>query len=1131
LQKTAKKKKKKIKKKKKKNPTNTDAGHGGHPEKLAELGGVESVMKTLSVDTKTGLTDATVANHKEVYGINALPERRFRGFHEFWMDALEDRVIVILIVAAVASLILGVTTHDPETGWIEGFAIFVAVLIVTLVSSFNDFSKDRKFRKLEAVKDDRKIKVLRNGSKCEVSTYDLVAGDIMFLSTGDWIPADLCVLTAHSLAVDESAMTGEPDAIKKNNDTKPFCFSGTKVMEGEATCLVMAVGVSSQWGVLQMALRGKMKDETNLKWPHNKRWLICPKYPEEEDDGTPLQQKLARLADQIGVFGLSVAVLIFLILLIKWGIGLALNDQLTKHKDFSSQAAGEVLDFFLTAVTILVVAVPEGLPLAVTIALAYSQRKMMKDNNLVRVLAACETMGGATQITTDKTGTLTQNRMTVVKGYVGDKFNEDSKAFADNCKDAARRRFSENISVNSTAFISRPKPNAEPELVGSKTECALLLIGEEMSIEYEKLREAYKNNIVHLYPFASAKKTSGVVLSRLNDDAPKKKASKKNKEAVDSLAAAVLGEGAKFTYYVKGASEIVLLQCDRIESPDGSAPIPIDKKKRAALDQMIIDMASSGLRTLCLGYIELDESRNWEEQRPESGMVLQCIVGIKDPVRKEVPAAVKDCQIAGVKVRMVTGDNVLTASHIGRECGILSEKGVAMIGPDFRKLSNAQLDPLLSGDRQLEVIARCSPLDKQRLVSRLQKLGEVVASTGDGTNDAPQLKMADVGFAMGIAGTEVAKEACDIILMDDNFSSVVKALIWGRNVFDSIRKFLQFQLTVNVGALIVAVIGALGVGESPLTAVQLLWVNLIMDTMAALALATELPSRKLLERKPYGRYEALITTRMWRFILAHASYQVIILLVLLFEMRNMFWFHDVDPARPLLSGLPLNLYPWCLDEGSICADLDMPRQDTTVIFNTFVLMQVFNEFNARFLEDEINIFAGIFTNHIFWIVIVITLGLQGIIVEFGWRFTQTAHLNGLMWAGCFVIGVSEIPYGLLLRFVPVPEVCCIKALARTEPIDDSDDDEAGPGLDFEPQPEDTSPAAAAAASSSAKAAEGNSTAAAATTATAAAAASSSGSDGTAGQKRLKPDSHWRKAQEIHTTVSVVNAFRRSGRKQ
>jgi Ca2+-transporting ATPase len=718
----------------------------------------------------------------------------------------------------------------------------------------------------------------------------------------------------------------------------------------------------------------------------------------------------------------------------------------------------------------------------------------------------------------------------VVKGYVGDKFNEDSKAFADNCKNAARRRFSENISVNSTAFMSRKKPDSEVELIGSKTECALLLLGEEMSHRVrEAARQPTRTTIAHLYPFASAKKTSGVVLSRLADSSggeTKAKKSKKNKEAVDAAG----GDGPKYVYYVKGASEIVLLQCDRIESPDGSAPIPIDKKKRAALDQMIIDMASSGLRTLCLGYIELNEERKWEEERPETGMVLQCIVGIKDPVRKEVPAAVKDCQIAGVKVRMVTGDNVLTASHIGRECGILSEKGVAMIGPDFRKLSNAQLDPLLSGDRQLEVIARCSPLDKQRLVSRLQKLGEVVASTGDGTNDAPQLKMADVGFAMGIAGTEVAKEACDIILMDDNFSSVVKALIWGRNVFDSIRKFLQFQLTVNVGALIVAVIGALGVGESPLTAVQLLWVNLIMDTMAALALATELPSRKLLERKPYGRFEALITTRMWRFILCHASYQVVILLVLLFEMRNMFWFHDVDPGRPLLSGLPQNLYPWCLDEGSLCADLDMPRQDTTIIFNTFVLMQVFNEFNARFLEDEINIFAGIFTNHIFWIVIVITLGLQGIIVEFGWRFTQTAHLNGLMWAGCFVIGVSEIPYGLLLRFIPVPEVCCIKALARTEPVDDSSDDEAGPGLDFEPQPEGAElkpvggdaaaakPAAAAAAADAKPAADAK-------------AAAASAGDGTAGQKRLKPESHWRKAQEIHTTVSVVNAFRRSGRKQ
>jgi magnesium-transporting ATPase (P-type) len=279
LQKKKKKKKKKIQNQKKKKKKKKDAGHGGHPEKLAELGGIESVMKTLNVDTKGGLSDATVAKHKEEYGINVLPQRRFRGFYEFWMDALEDRVIVILIGASIASLVLGVTTHDPATGWIEGFAIFLAVLIVTLVASFNDYSKDRKFRKLEAVKDDRKVKVLRNGAKCEVSTYEIVVGDIAFLTTGDWIPADMVLIVGHSLSVDESAMTGESNAIKKSVDAKPFVFSGTKVMEGEAECLILAVGELSQWGILQMALRGKMSSLEGVKWPANKRWLICPKYP------------------------------------------------------------------------------------------------------------------------------------------------------------------------------------------------------------------------------------------------------------------------------------------------------------------------------------------------------------------------------------------------------------------------------------------------------------------------------------------------------------------------------------------------------------------------------------------------------------------------------------------------------------------------------------------------------------------------------------------------------------------------------------------------------------------------------------------------------------------------------------
>jgi len=1052
---------------------------------LEEVGGSKGLFKKLNVDTKNGLNDSQVNESKSTWGENRLPDRRKRAFYEFWMDAMEDKVLMILIVAAVVSLVLGVTVDEhPEIGWIEGFAILVAVLVVSLVAAGNDWTKDRKFRSLEAVKDDRKVKVIRNGRKLEVSTYDVVVGDVCLLTTGDWVPADMIVVDSHSLSVDESSMTGEPVAMKKSVDKAPFCFSGTKVMDGEAQLVVLAVGVDSQWGILQMSLRGKMKESGDDTWPHNRRWLCFPKYEEEESVDTPLQVKLSKLADQVGWGGLIMATLTFLVLLIKWGVRKGGGEALNFSKDIN-----EILEFFLTAVTIVVVAVPEGLPLAVTIALAYSQRKMMKDNNLVRVLSACETMGGATNITTDKTGTLTENRMTVVQGFVGGEMFEDVPALTKAVKGEARDKLNVAIALNSTAFITRD--GDKTDFVGSKTECALLMLSEDLGADYEALRTAYKANVVHLYPFSSAKKSMGVVLKAgaplseetSNSSSKKSKKSKKGKEKVEAA-----GSASGYEFYVKGASEVILAQCTQAIKPDGSIG-KLDKKLKKSAEEHIKEMASSGLRTLCLASLSLDKELNWEEEQPMSGLVLQAIVGIKDPVRKEVPEAVKACQEAGVKVRMVTGDNLLTASHIAKECGILSSKGVAMTGPEFRKLTNAQLDPMLRGNRQLEVIARCSPLDKQRLVGRLQQLGEVVASTGDGTNDAPQLKLADVGFAMGIAGTEVAKEACDIILMDDNFSSVVKALMWGRNVYDSIRKFLQFQLTVNVAALITAFVGALTV-KSPLTAVQLLWVNLIMDTMAALALATELPTPELLKRKPYGRFDALITTRMWRFILGHALYQVVVLLALLFVQRDTWFFAGADPGRAHRADIRA-AFPWCSPAGVVCDDLPTPRQDTTVIFNTFVLMQVFNEFNARFLYDEINLFKNLFKNSIFWIVIAITLVLQVLIVEFAGLFASTSHLSARMWLGCIVFGFVVWPYGVMLRFIPVPEECCIAALASGSPPDIEHDDDVKQGEVI---------------------------------------GSHSSHHHRSKRAALKPNSHWKKAQEIHTQVAVVNAFRRSSRR-
>jgi len=427
---------------------------------------------------------------------------------------------------------------------------------------------------------------------------------------------------------------------------------------------------------------------------------------------------------------------------------------------------------------------------------------------------------------------------------------------------------------------------------------------------------------------------------------------------------------------------------------------PLSEEKKAQLLHQIEKWASEGLRTLTLTYTVAKES---DHEEINKNLTLVGIVGIEDPLRPEVPGSVQTCQKAGIFVRMLTGDNILTASSIARRCGILSEGGIAMEGPKFRSLSDGELLAILP---KLQVLARCSPEDKLKLVRALRDQGEVVAVTGDGTNDAPQLREADVGFAMGISGTEVAKEACDIILLDDNFKSIEKAVMWGRNVYDSIRKFLQFQLTVNVVAICVAFIGAIDDGESPLTAVQLLWVNLLMDTLAALALATEAPTEELLNRMPYGRFSSLITPSMWRTIGGGAVYQLTILLFTLFGAANVGWLHI--PAG---------------EEGKPVVH--------TIVFNTFVFCQVFNEVNCRKLHNELNVFQHLSKNYIFMGVIVFSVVIQAILVEFCGGFAQTVPLSGNQWVFCLILASGTLPWGILLRLIPVPEEKLVKKKAKS----------------------------------------------------------------------------------------------------
>eukprot|EP01137_Pigoraptor_chileana_P011737 Opistho-2@63129 len=833
----------------------------------------------------------------------------------------------MLSVAAIISLILGMR-EDPRTGWIEGTAILAAVLLVVFVAAINDYQKEIQFRKLNAKNEAREIKVVRNGEQMQVPIAEILVGDVMELATGDILSADGVFVDGHTLKCDESGATGESDTIKKGLEDDPFFLSGTQVMEGVGKMLVVAVGPHSFNGKTLMSLRVESED-------------------------TPLQQKLEALAETIAYFGIITSTITLGVLcskhvvLLMWG-----------GEEFDSHVISAFVKYIITAITMLVVAVPEGLPLAVTMALAFSTMKMLEDHNLVRHLDACETMGGATNICSDKTGTLTQNKMSVVQGNVAGVQFEDagiSAKLRDRLPGAAVTSLSENIAINSTAY-EVVTHEGKKDVVGSKTEVALLQFADAIGLDYRNVRTTGPKT-VHLYPFSSKDKMMGVVIQK----------------------------GDKHRLYVKGASEIVLARCSHILDASGNA-VAISAEARAACEQQIETMATQALRTICLAYVDLKPRADYESM-PAEGLIITGIVGIQDPVRPEVPDAVRRCQKAGIKVRMVTGDNITTAINIAKKCGIYAG-GLAMEGPAFRKLTDKELEDVVPN---LEVLARSSPTDKQILVRKLKEMGEIVAVTGDGTNDGPALKLAHVGFSMGITGTEVAKEASDIVLMDDNFSSIVAAVSWGRNVYDSIRKFLQFQLTVNIAAVALAFVGSITDehGESPLKPVQLLWVNLIMDTMAALALATESPTPELLDRKPYGKTEGLITPMMWRNIIGQSIFQMFVNFGLLYYGHIAF-------------GVPHHSV-----------------KHLTLFFNTFVMCQLFNEINARKIHGELNVFKGILSNGLFIGVMAFTLIMQYLIVQFGGTFVGTVPLTNHEWLMCIGIGALGIPVGFFLRLVPV----------------------------------------------------------------------------------------------------------------
>ncbi|XP_043742352.1 plasma membrane calcium-transporting ATPase 2 isoform X2 [Cervus elaphus] len=1016
-------------------------------------GDTDAICRRLKTSPVEGLpgTAPDLEKRKQIFGQNFIPPKKPKTFLQLVWEALQDVTLIILEIAAIISL--GLSFYHPpgennegcataqggaedegeaEAGWIEGAAILLSVICVVLVTAFNDWSKEKQFRGLQSrIEQEQKFTVVRAGQVVQIPVAEIVVGDIAQVKYGDLLPADGLFIQGNDLKIDESSLTGESDQVRKSVDKDPMLLSGTHVMEGSGRMVVTAVGVNSQTGIIFTLLgaggeeeekkdkKGKMQDgnvdASQSKAKQQDGAAAMEMQPLKSAEGgdaddkkkanmhkkekSVLQGKLTKLAVQIGKAGLVMSAITVIILVLYFTVDTFVVNKKPWLPECTPVYVQYFVKFFIIGVTVLVVAVPEGLPLAVTISLAYSVKKMMKDNNLVRHLDACETMGNATAICSDKTGTLTTNRMTVVQAYVGDvHYKEIPDPSSINAK--TMELLVHAIAINSaytTKILPPEKDGALPRQVGNKTECGLLGFVLDLKQDYEPVRaQMPEEKLYKVYTFNSVRKSMSTVI-QLPDES--------------------------FRMYSKGASEIVLKKCCKILNGAGEPRVFRPRDRDEMVKKVIEPMACDGLRTICVAYRDFPSSPepDWDNENDIlNELTCICVVGIEDPVRPEVPEAIRKCQRAGITVRMVTGDNINTARAIAIKCGIIhpGEDFLCLEGKEFNRrirnekgeIEQERIDKIWP---KLRVLARSSPTDKHTLVKGIidsthTEQRQVVAVTGDGTNDGPALKKADVGFAMGIAGTDVAKEASDIILTDDNFSSIVKAVMWGRNVYDSISKFLQFQLTVNVVAVIVAFTGACITQDSPLKAVQMLWVNLIMDTFASLALATEPPTETLLLRKPYGRNKPLISRTMMKNILGHAVYQLTLIFTLLFVGEKMF---QIDSGR----NAPLH---------------SPPSEHYTIIFNTFVMMQLFNEINARKIHGERNVFDGIFRNPIFCTIVLGTFAIQIVIVQFGGKPFSCSPLQLDQWMWCIFIGLGELVWGQVIATIPTSRLKFLKEAGR-----------------------------------------------------------------------------------------------------
>ena len=842
-----------------------------------------------------GLTDEQVKQSREQHGRNVLTPPHRTSLWKLYLDKYRDPIIQILLVAAFVSLILAFI----EQNFMETIGIFVAIFLATTVGFYFERDAAKKFNVLTALSEEQPVKVRRKGKVMQIPRHDIVVGDVVLIEVGDEVPADGELLTCTDLQINESTLTGEP-ITEKNLEgggdgayPRNVVLRSTMVMNGRGEFVVTAVGDATEIGKVAQ----KSTEQTSVK--------------------TPLYVQLDKLASMISKVGSVVSVAAFVIFLV--------HDILTNPvwggKDYFYMAE-IVLGYFMMAVTLIVMAVPEGLPMAVTLSLALNMRRMLKSNNLVRKLHACETMGAVTVICTDKTGTLTQNQM-----QVDELLQKDDNA---QLLDVA-------IALNSTAELD------EDKAIGNPTESALLLWLKSQGKDYKEIRQQAK--VLKQQPFSTEKKYMATI-AEVSD---------------------------KKYLLVKGAPEIVLSLCQMEERERNQALRELDEWQHKAM------------RTLAFAFKEIDAELNISQLLSDKNFTLQALVAITDPIRKDVPAAVKECRRAGIEVKVVTGDTAATALEIGKQIGVFEDEAENigadgdMTSLDQQMITGEQWEALSDEEayeraKDIRVMSRARPTDKQRLVAMLQKRGDVVAVTGDGTNDAPALHYAHVGLSLG-SGTSVAKEASDMTLLDDSFKSIANAVMWGRSLYRNLQRFLFFQLVVNVVALLLVLGGSVIGTEMPLTVTQILWVNLIMDTFAALALASLPPSHEVMQDKPRKGSDFIITKSMaWGILFCGVVFFAVMFALLVYCERR--------------------------GEGGVDV------HELTIFFTIFVMIQFWNLFNAKALGSNRTAFRHFLKDKGMILVLGLILIGQWIIVTFGGEMFRTVPLSATEWL--VIIGGTSI---------------------------------------------------------------------------------------------------------------------------